>query len=537
MYFRKILYCTIILSIGLTFTRIAHADPTNIITMYINNSGIHATVGINSETTPELKLSMDQSTEPTLTGEPPSLFFKSSPLKFFNRFWATYGGSIRHLLNNDDRKTLPTKIHIAAAGAEMAVEQDTPKREEVAHFLALYPQEEGDKCLQAKNKKGFFQCIFLLETKKWLPRQSNITVEIEHDINLMAAIASLYHDREKSKLDYNTEAATPKEKSAVLMGHVSTFLNLYEIPDTQSQQCYKINAKTIVHPAASHQLGTLFKDKHAIPCLNHATMKPVVESFDQQKILRSKGELYEIRVDQSQFEECFKQYNQENQDDLLSAVYSCKFLHEVVHTEPGKTDPRYRGAPYMICRLVKSKVGNNLFGDIVETIFCSKDDPAAADNFLQCVPYSRDTAHQQVKSLMDELTQSALDVIFMTSYHYTWQQHKEHEPSLPNTGRKKPLPTLILVGEKTHFFEHYAQQEQTSFAAILQKRLEDKDYINNLASRVPSAALFTVGTLGIQQNLIETVMSNTKHLIENMVMIPSAEFPDLMHQAVLKNYL
>ncbi len=531
----------------LIFTQIARSGEANIIAFHITDAGMYMTIGVDDKKEPEKTFSMHQSTEPALTGDPPSLAFKDSPVKFFHIFWEKYEAEIRQLLCDDIHKKLPIKVYIAAAGTRKAATETIPQNKIIDHYLSLYPEEKTKICLTKENKLEFFKCLFILEIEKRLSHKI-ISCDMVPNANMIVEMASLHCGQITSKSNTENQQAldqgpTPKKtkdsKQSMFVAHMSTGFHFYRITNVNikddntkdlSYFCLPTNNSCFLSdPWNIYKAGVFFKKKHLHKLINSQVMKPVSDEFDSQSFDQTMGLRDQIQLDKKQFEASLCQYNEKNNDHLLSAVYSADILHDAEHKDPTKEEVLYQGAPYMIYRLGRLGKGYNLFGDCVCDVLCKNG--YACDQFEQrmsrikmiCPEYLSERACDQAVDLTDNVCDEFLEYIISMSL-YNFSEHTED-----NDLTSDPF---VLIGDGIDLLNQYARRKKLNLVEILLQKLQTLQYVNKLFYRIKVVS----GKKKSKDEFEKEIKTKTIPLIRAMVIVPKDEFIGLMHQTVLKHF-
>ncbi|MCY4330022.1 MAG: hypothetical protein OXC48_08100 [Endozoicomonadaceae bacterium] len=558
---KKFAYSIVISLFFLAIVQKSQARQAATIVFYITKSGMYAMVGTNDKEKPEKIFFMDQSTEPTLTNDPPTLIYTDSPVKFFYTFWEKCGKEIRLLLNDEIHKDMPVKVYIAAAGAALAKEmKEEIKRHDntiVDYYLSSYLPAKADQCFTQPNKLKYFQCIFQLKIREQLAGKIVTTYDIVPDVDLITKAASLYYNQVKSVSNPQSEwvarslvtqlTRSTIQKAPLLIGHITTDFDFYKVDDYRCDSQYSplsvLNCFSDLKCFTVYQLGSDFNKKHLQPLINSEVMQPVTCQFEEQLAKQKIGLKHQIKLEQQKFEQLLYNYQQKHADHLLSAVYASEILHLAKHQDLNKPEPLYQGAPCMIYRLAKSnrycyppEQGCNLFGDLVQDVIRTKGCVAGTDKINKitktCPQYLPAHAHAQAMTLADQSSQSLLEYITSMSLFR----------ADPNDGNSEVTP-LILIGDRISLLEQYAGAKGINLTEELLSSLTDVRKLDDLFREYKRIVLVKE-TAGPSQEYInktareqfqKDIEKKTIPLIKGMIMVPQEEFLGLIYQAALKS--
>ncbi len=515
----------------LIFVQVARAAPTNVIACYITNTGMYMAIGADSSAEPEKKFFLDQSMEPKLIFDSPSLTFTSSPLKFFHAFWRRHGQEINQLFSDDRHKMLPVEVHISAAGTSLA-----------KHYYALgekitQPYLNSDQLKHIKKHSSWsqlksFEYIFSCEIEKWLPGRDITIHPIAEDMASIVNMASLYYHQIKSDIqgEPQSDQSVKPEKSggqhkSLLTAYITTCSHFCLIDDyTDTNGCYaelkKTNCFSYKDRYINNRIGSDFKQYNLCKCINSTIMKPVTAEFSRQIQGNKRWYQYQIKLDQRRFDNLFWQYQQQEKDHLLSAVYAVNILQNAKHADKPVDEDE---ASCMFYRLGMFGFGCNLLGDWVTNVLY-EDGYAAKINQIQRVypQYSPECACDHAMNLIEGVMQSLMEEIISITL-FLVKQNREENKQYP------AIYPLILVGDRIDLLEQYALRKGSCFSAILLEKLQNPQEIDKLFKQ-----MLAKKKCKDKEQFETDIRTLSIPVVQQMIIIPKKQFVSLMYQNALK---
>ncbi len=537
----------LILLFCLDFAQVVRASKMSIITFFITNTGLYVTIGVDDKTKPEKTFCIDQSTEPTLTGYPPSFTSDETPIKFLYTFWEKHEKDVLRLLCDDMHKDLPVEVYITTTDKLTAQTEQISQREIITHYLSRYPEEDANVDLTVCNKLTLFEYIFHLEIEKKLPHQDIKIRDILDNMTLIANMASLYYSRVMSTPDAENQQSSDQETDKVkrnspqeeyaMVAHLTTDICFCRVPQigngkdksNLSWTLFTCNKSPSWKTWNIYKIGLGFREKHLHKLLTSDTMRAVTERFETQDAEKIKGIADKIKLNQLQFETLFCEYQKQNKDDLLSAVYMADVLHNAKHTDLAKTESAYQGAPCMMYLLGREGKSYNVFGDFVADVLCTKG--YAGDQFAEkrskiktiCPEYSSERACDQAMDLIDDVFEVFLDDIISLYFKYNW--------CMDERDGIKVVDSLVLIGDRINVLQQYASRKKANLAEILLQKLQDPPCVNKLFEKIQARS----NEQKSREQFEKDIQTQVIPAIKKILIVPEEEFTSLMHQAVLNH--
>ncbi len=475
MSLRKISLLVVIALCLSGFVRIAQAATANRLILYINNSGMSLLIGKGDNKKPDKVLSVDQSTDPSLTHDPSTLVFTTSPLKVFNTLLDKYAPEIRASLG----ESLPVEFSIIAAGTEVALTNKCPPLKAVADYLTDLDSEQIEECLQAENKLEFFKRVFYAKIKNLLSEHSVIMGKISQDDNLIVKMAvshyhqkkTLTHEENEQIPDQSSETKNSNHhKKALLVVNATTTMPLYLVWGNPNNY---FNLQKYINNI--YAVGYGFSEAHA---------KEFVNSECMQSLITETGQWTEL--DQDKFEACLQKFK----DPLLSAIYLNK----------KDTFPQM---PYLVCRLAISNRGYNMFGDWVKEVLSITEDGRVCE---------------QAIALIDKVSQSLLTCITSVILNF-YNDDADTDAQLD----------IIFSGDRSDLLQEYALKKgDTSIAQRLAAMLQDPHTVESLFYKLQAQTVS-------REAFTKTIQEKAIPALKKMTIVPQNEFFPLMYRTVLQS--
>ncbi len=489
----------ILLVASVFFSLATHANDGLILSFYITNDGIISTIGRQNAGYPLLSDAVYTSTDFSLIGDPPTIIYNDSPLKFFHAFMERFGPKLEQIITQEQLTDLPLKIYVASAGADKAKKSATPTIESQPYYADFYG-EKSRSCYKASNKQEFFACMFALDIEPWIHKKAEVF--IEQDSYLMATMAT----QRLKKTSHNED---------VVMVHTTTYSKPYYLsgntfePDITSRSSPQDGGKL----GGSFQTGANLNTEFFQPLTQKKDFAELTKKFKSDLELKKNKKLdEEITVSDERFEIALKK---QTDSDLICVLYLDPFLHKACYRKTSEDPIGFHGASRMIYRLSNQWLGCNFFGDKVREV-AEGLLPTSIPSIDSGWKIDVDKAKYDAIALMKQSNESLTDIII--TFLYT--QYKMDE----NTSVDK-FPRLILVGEKINTFEFLALHHFTTISDNLLKILNDENHQQKLFELLQKNQIVIEDINCFKKWLVK----HAKPVIRDMLWIPSQEFTNYMH--------
>ena len=464
---------------------------TNIITFYVTNDGIIATIGLESKDRAEQIFSVGvDAQDHELLLDPPNLAFNDSPLKALGLLMQRHGYLFKQILTSEQRKKLPTKIYIAGAGADRASRQPVPE----LSLVAEYQTNNNGGCLDLLTKKNFHACMFSKKVEETVPGLKT-TYTIENDTYLMATMATIH--------DQNSQSDKSDDNNHPVLALHTTTCAVAALVKTDGK--IEINNKSVNPDAGGiYNLGQCFSDS--------------LDDDHKQNIINSKD-------DQPAFEK-----HLESMPAAASAIYQSRALHQISYESTACT---LRGAPAMYCRLVQRKKGYNVFGNLYLQVASNGGYPLQPESF-STVPYDNQQAEAEAALEVGGVFDNLLTEIISAYTHMIFQERMKAMDSEDSEGSKDltdrmPAPQLVLVGEYIDLLRGLdGIGNEETFRTYGLGRLFQWDYTDRLYKVLP------LHYLSIREGYHGWLKTDIMPLIEKAKVIPREKFFHYLHQGAVK---
>ena len=467
----------------------------NIITFYVTNEGIIATIGLESKDRAEQIFSVGVDAQGhELLLDPPNLTNDDSPLKALSLLMQRHGYLFTQILTSEQRKKLPTKIYIAGAGADRAGEQSKPEDHKIDEYLT----DNNWQCRNAVNKKHFHACMFSKKVEETVPGLKT-TYAIENDTYLMATMATIH--------DQNSQSGKSDDNNHPILALHTTTYAVAALVKTDGK--IEINSKSVNPDAGGiYNLGQCFSD-----------------SLDdhKQNIINSED-------NQPAFEK-----HLESMPAVASAIYQSWALHQIYYQSTART---LRGAPAMYCRLVQRKKGYSIFGNLCLQVASNGGCPLQPESF-STVPYDHQQAKKEAALKVEEVFDNLLTEIISSYIHMIFEERikamkvmsrENSTDSISKLIDAMPVPQLVLVGEYINLLEGLdGSGNEETFRTFGLNRLSQREYTDSLYKK------FSLGYLAENVDTFYSLLSmDIVPLIGAAKVVPREKFSHYLHQGAVK---
>ena len=416
------LYKFLLLFFMVSYLTETQAD-SHIVTFYVTDDGIIATIGLESKKEPEKVFSVGiHATDHELLLVSPNFTQDVYPLKALTFLMKKFGDQfsqtltagnqdVQALLTGDNKKKMPVKIYISAAGADSAAGMKPPEKDKVSDYI----DDSNKKCLKKKNKKEFHSCMFQKAIQAITPERRVVEYKTEQDHQLAVAITHLYDKKP-------TADGKASDNHPILMLHLTTEMT------------------TAFLKANGMENKDIFTKKMGMSSLGDRFCQGIL-SYKHCHYLNT---VKKIRGDDEEKEK--KGSTQSQKPDLVSAVYNNKTLSDYLSSDTlALQEPQYN-PPYHY-PLISRPHNHKLFGNLVAQTARNNGQtfvPISTTPVTYDTKHAREMAAHHVEDLMKKLLVEITGLYLSSCWSASDVKDLSHQ---------EVLPQLILLGEHTNLLE------------------------------------------------------------------------------------
>ena len=452
----------------------------NIITFYITNEGIITTIGLESETIPELTFSAGISAEDhELLFNSPNFHSTSSFLKILDVFIQRHGSEFLQILADEKHQSLPVKIYLAGAGVNAATREMLPLIRDVRNYINV----SNWSCLQSPDKKEFHACMFRKKIEEIIPAERIEDYRVEDDMQLMATMATMVVE------SGTTDQQPVNNNRPILMFHASTYTTSALI-DTQY---------IMRHAHCIHGKGGMFSLGDAF-----LHMQPITDYM-----IKNIG-------CQSDFEKGFEYYGM---PAMAPAVY------EVLKSCHFRGDFGRMSATMLYNLLVGDTRYLHILGSLVAQIADGKGE--LPSTIAPTLEYDHKAAGEEAATLVKASVDDLLTKI-ITFHAYLNQQFQ----SVPGQ-EKIDNPQVVLLGEHAHLLTGGdGSGSEDAFRTAWLSRLSQTKYTDSLYHKLWGDHLLPGALNELDFGL--WLDEHIRPLILQANVLSRKEFRDYLHRGAIK---